>query len=784
MNIFLNMINVLNPDFSSFTNYFDSIAIIISNFEGTNTKILDFNKGAEKLLGYTKDEVIGKKISILHRQKDVARFNSIQKRVSETGESISEETKMVRKNGDIFPVFINVTPYKNEKGNFAGFIGTAIDLSKQKHAETMYTELFNNMLNGVAIYKMVDNGKDFEFIDLNKFGQKFASLKIDEIRGKKITEVLPSVKKFGLLDVFKRVWESGIPETYPLLIHKDKRINIWIDNFVYKLPTGELVNIYEDISERVKAIEALKFSEKEKTAILNGISSSIAYINTNLDILWANEKFHKKYKLKDNVIGKKCHKICNNNHTTCNQCLIPSTIKTKKSKTAEIKRTDGTIWETKTEPVLNDNNEIIGILTISSDITQKKKTQQLIEESQYRLNLALESNKIGIWDYEVNTEEVWIDKNYSRIIGYTLSDLGKKHNYSIYHPEDLEAVKQKLSNYVKGKTKNYKNEFRIIKKNKDIIWILSQGKATEFNKWGKPTRIIGTAQDITDAKLVEQELQEYREQLEDKVKSRTKELELKTKSIEESRKALTFLLEDVNEAREELKQVNAQLENVNKELESFAYSISHDLRAPLRHIDGFINLLNKAENQNNPEKVKKYSKIISEAATKMGQLIDDLLTFSRIGRNEVRKFELNINELINEIIKEYEAQIANRKIQFKIDKIPTIYADKMLMKVVFYNLIDNAIKFTRNKKEAKIHIGASEDKKNKKMIIFIEDNGAGFNIKYVHKLFGVFQRLHSDTEFEGTGIGLASVQRIINKHGGKIWAEGEIGKGATFYIEL
>ena len=304
-----------------------------------------------------------------------------------------------------------------------------------------------------------------------------------------------------------------------------------------------------------------------------------------------------------------------------------------------------------------------------------------------------------------------------------------------------------------------------------------------FDDNGTLIGTIGTAQDITNTKTAEDELRQHREHLEDLVNERTKELETQKASIEESSRALTYLLEDVNEARFELKNVNDQLENVNKELEAFAYSVSHDLRTPLRHIDRFINLLNKPSNQSDPEKVKKYSEVISSSAQRMGKLLDDLLTLSRIGSNEVIKQTFNVNELISEIIEEYEPSLKDRKVNFKVDKITDIKSDRNLMRVVFYNLIDNAIKFTKHKEVAEIKIGEST-KYKEGTTIFIKDNGAGFDMKYVNKLFGVFQRLHLESEFEGTGIGLASVQRIIYKHGGKIWAEGETNKGATFYISL
>ena len=273
------------------------------------------------------------------------------------------------------------------------------------------------------------------------------------------------------------------------------------------------------------------------------------------------------------------------------------------------------------------------------------------------------------------------------------------------------------------------------------------------------------------------------EQLLLEVTERTFELEKKNKNILDSRKALALLMEDVNESRAELKDLNQQLENINEELKAFAFSISHDLRAPLRHIRGFIDLLKLPENHEDPNKIMEYLDVISISSHKMGQLIDGLLKFSRIGRTKELRFKFELNELIQEILAELSHETDGRKIKFKIDNLPGIDADRNLIKIVFMNLIANSVKFSKHKTEAIIEIGIHQ-KNEDTTTYFVKDNGAGFNMKYAHKLFGVFQRLHTEEEFEGTGIGLATVQRIINRHNGKIWAESEIDNGSCFYFYL
>jgi signal transduction histidine kinase len=225
-----------------------------------------------------------------------------------------------------------------------------------------------------------------------------------------------------------------------------------------------------------------------------------------------------------------------------------------------------------------------------------------------------------------------------------------------------------------------------------------------------------------------------------------------------------------------------KLELSNNELEAFSYSVSHDLRAPLRHINGYIDMLRENIQNLLDEKNLRYMNVISDAAKRMGNLIDELLAFSRLGSTELIKTKVNLNDLLKEVINNLESDITGRNIVWKISPLPNISADKNLLRMVFENLISNAVKYTKKCETAIVEISSIEN--DSEITILIRDNGAGFNMKYTHKLFGLFQRLHGSDEFEGIGIGLANVKRIINKHKGRVWAEGNLNEGATFYLTL
>jgi light-regulated signal transduction histidine kinase (bacteriophytochrome) len=241
--------------------------------------------------------------------------------------------------------------------------------------------------------------------------------------------------------------------------------------------------------------------------------------------------------------------------------------------------------------------------------------------------------------------------------------------------------------------------------------------------------------------------------------------------------------EEIRGLNAELAKWSAELEVANKELEAFAYSVSHDLRAPLRHMAGFAELLQKRASSVLDDKSQRYMTMILESAKRMGDLIDDLLAFSRMGRVEAQMTVVDLDQLVKEVVSEARQETEGREIVWRIDPLPTCYGDRSMLRIVLVNLVSNAIKFTRQRARAEIEIGCAKGSEQE-AVVFVRDNGAGFDMKYVDKLFGVFQRLHHADAFEGTGIGLATVQRIIHRHKGNVRAEGAVDQGATFHFSV
>ena len=226
----------------------------------------------------------------------------------------------------------------------------------------------------------------------------------------------------------------------------------------------------------------------------------------------------------------------------------------------------------------------------------------------------------------------------------------------------------------------------------------------------------------------------------------------------------------------------AELEAANRELEAFSYSVSHDLRAPLRHIEGFVEILQATKAEQLDEESRRHLGTIAESARQMARLIDDLLTFSRTARAELRRTTVDLTELMHASVRELQHEAGNRSVEWQVGKLPLVEADPALLRQVAINLLSNALKYTRPRKVARIEIGGRSSETEH--IVFVRDNGVGFDMRYAHKLFGVFQRLHRAVDFEGTGVGLANVRRIIHRHGGHTWAEAKPNEGATFYFSL
>lgn len=381
---------------------------------------------------------------------------------------------------------------------------------------------------------------------------------------------------------------------------------------------------------------------------------------------------------------------------------------------------------------------------------ERQQGEEALRSSQQRMDNIVANSPGAI--YRCSNDAEWtmefLSAAITRITGYPANDfLGNRiRSYaSIIHPDDRRIVREAVSVGLERKTQ-YQMDYRLIAKDGTPRWVHEQGQGL-FDPDGRLNVLDGVIFDITEQRKAEEEIKKLNQELEQRVSDRTR-----------------------------------QLEEANKELEAFAYSVSHDLRAPLRAIDGFSRILLDDYAQMIDEEGKRLLNVVRDNTIRMGQLIDAILKFSRTGRLEISLSEIDIEKMVRAVCAELQTTDSESKLQWKIEPMPPARGDSAMLRQVFVNLLSNAMKFSRTRETPKIEVGATV--KDGETIYFVKDNGVGFDMRYVGKLFGVFQRLHSMNEFEGTGIGLATVKRIVTRHGGRVWAEGEVNKGATFFFSL
>lgn len=378
-------------------------------------------------------------------------------------------------------------------------------------------------------------------------------------------------------------------------------------------------------------------------------------------------------------------------------------------------------------------------------LVREEQERQRAQSSEDRFRTLVEQSLIGIYVIQ-DDRFVYVNPMMEKITGFTASVLCSRPLLDSVYPEDRPIVGENVRRRMEGGASEAHYTLRMLRKDQSIAHVEVRGAVSEYS--GRRA-ILGTLLDITARKEAEEKVARLHAELEQRVRDRT-----------------------------------AQLEAANRELESFSYTVSHDLRAPLRHIHGYVEMLRRVTNGRLDETALRYLQNVGASSQQMGILIDSLLAFSRMGKVEMRHSAVDLNALVQEVIENLDLPTTNRAIEWKISDLPPVSGDRALLKQVFANLIGNAVKYTRDRSPGRIEITSVPGSDNGLIQFYIRDNGAGFDMRYVNKLFGVFQRLHRTEEFEGNGIGLATVRRILQRHGGDAWAEGELEKGATFYFTL
>ncbi len=768
----------LKPDEEGFRLLVDSIKDYAIFMIDTTGHIRSWNKGAERIKGYSASEVLGKHISIFYTDQEIQRGepeNNL-KTTKENGRFECEGWR-VRKDGSLFWADIVLTALYDEGGNLKGFAKVTRDITEQKKSVQEITQLnaeleehiaerAEELLKSEKKYRYlfeqnpmpvwVVDQSSFKFLDVNEAAIKHYGYSREEFLSMTALDIRPEEEKKRFLEL-RRSKTSG-PHNSGIWKHikKDGTIiysEVIAHDIFFEDKKARLV-LSNDVTEKVKAEEELSHEKSLLRTLIDNLpdyiyvkdTQSLHLVNNkaNIQLMGASNEEETIGKSVIDFFGPQIAKpfIEDDQRIIKTGVAIINREETIVSASGEIKY----LLTTKV-PIKDKDDKVTGLVGISRDITKQKEVELDLRNSKYFLEKAQKVGQIGHWISDKQTGKLTWSEEVFRIFGIDHSDFdGRIETFlNRIHPDDVEKVKSATAIAVEN-NQAYSIDHRIILTNGIIKWVHEQGE-TIYDENGKATMLIGIVQDITERKKIENEILNLNNELEEKVITRTEQLMV-----------------------------------ANAELEAFSYSVSHDLRAPLRAVSGYSRILKENyESKLDAEGIRLLDRVIGSSKM-MGQLIDDLLTFSGMGRKEVTNHSIDMKFLAESCIEELLQNNSVNKWRIHVHSLPSCEGDSGMIKQVWMNLISNALKYSAKTEKPEIEIGFKDDQFMH--IYFVRDNGVGFEMEYAHKLFGVFQRLHSHEEFEGTGVGLALVKRIINKHNGDIWAEATPGKGATFYFSL
>jgi len=860
--------------------------------KGTDQRIISWNKGSEKLFGFTKEEAINKTATelgfITLTPEEIA---AAEKQITEKGNWKSERD-FINKNGTSFFGAVTGDSIINDNGETSAFYFIVKDISLRKKLEEKLKQANEELEEKVKertkevikteqrFRALIENNYDIITLMDASFKVFYRSPSAARITGWSDAEMLQSDGENKMAihpddhekanSIMKECIANPGKPVYAIYRNRHKKGHyIWLEGAVTNLLHDPSVNAilfnFRDVSERIAAAEEITSSEIRFRSLIENSVEGISLLDENSNVIYRSPSAFK-------IIG-------NNPMQNTISYAHPDDAAHFKNKFAETLRKPGIpvpyrvkylhpdgyhFWAEGTFTNLLHVNGVNAVVANYHDITDKVKAEAKLESSEQRFRALVEKNKDIITLMDASFNVIYRSPSTYRITGWSNEEMININGAKNIHPDDLEYFNGIIKEIMANPDKTINTSFRSRHKKGHYLWL--EGTLINMLQQEHVKAIVFNSRDVTERIAAEEKLKASEEQfrhsmdnmlegvqihdfnwryiyvnnalvkystyakdellghtlmekypgIEQTVLFKTlnrcmtervaehfetefifpngtkADYELSIQPIPEGIFILSIDITERKRAAEAIRRMNAELEErvhkrtaelkkANEELEAFSYSVSHDLRAPLRAIIGFSSILEEDYSNRLDDEARRITGIIKSNTTKMGNLIDDLLTFSRMGRHEILRSAIDTTEMVQEIIRVLSGN-GGGVIKWTVHDLPVANADASMMRQVWINLITNAVKYSGNSIAPEIQIGSF--KENNMLVFFVEDNGVGFDEKYKNKLFKVFQRLHSAEEFEGTGIGLAIVEKIVSKHGGLVWAEAEVNKGASFYFSL
>jgi PAS domain S-box-containing protein len=659
-----------------------------------------------------------------------------------SGKMVHYQNEIPYNNG---PRFVDATyiPDRGSNGTVKGFFALAQDITEHRQAEQevrRWADAFEHCAHGIAIGDPITN----RVVVCNSAFAALHKSRIEDIVGLSILSLYAPEDHTQVRESVTRSDQIGHSQIEADMIRRDgTTFPVQVDLVSVRGDDSDIlyrVATTQDISRRKKAEQEIVYQAN----VLAQVNDAVIASDENFMIKSWNAAAERLYGWKaEEVAGQLAEKLLQTEFSDVTREEAILQIRQTGEFFSEVTQMckDGSRVDVEAHTVVmrDEAGQVTGFISVNRDITERKRAESAALESETRYHRVLDSMMEGCQIIDFDWRYVYINEGAAEqgkrtqieLLGHTMMEMYP----GIENTELFMVLRQCMQDRTATRLEN-----RFIFPDSSVGWYELSIQPTNEGLF-----ILST--DITGRKRTEEEIRRLNEKLEERVIERT-----------------------------------AQLHAANQELESFSYSVSHDLRAPLRAINGYTRILLEDYAASLDAEGQRVCQVIIGETQRMGKLIDDLLSFSRLARKEIQPAQVDMKSLALSVFGELTAEPARERIEFKVGKLPMVTGDPALLHQVWINLLSNAIKFTSKRERAVIEVGTKRS--DDEAVYYVRDNGAGFDIQYADKMFGVFQRLHSEDEFEGTGVGLAIVQRIVQRHGGRVWAEGEVNKGATLYFSL